>query len=157
MRSPNVSWNKREIAAATGDYLFAEAFSELARIGDPRLVRAFAEAGKPFGTPLPAETLTEIESAIKFSNFGGVYAGRSVPDGAPVVIKEARPLVCGPSGQSAADSLRKEYRLLTLLSNMLTDLNLTDIQDVLRYSATASGDNQMGVLQPATGFTPRKS
>jgi geranylgeranyl pyrophosphate synthase len=34
----------REIAAATGDYLFAEAFSELARIGDPRLVRAFADA-----------------------------------------------------------------------------------------------------------------
>ena len=34
----------REIAAATGDYLFAEAFSKLARIGDPRLVRAFAEA-----------------------------------------------------------------------------------------------------------------
>jgi geranylgeranyl pyrophosphate synthase len=34
----------REIAAATGDYLFAEAFSELARIEDPRLVRAFAEA-----------------------------------------------------------------------------------------------------------------
>ena len=34
----------REIAAATGDYLFAEAFAELARIGDPRLVRAFAEA-----------------------------------------------------------------------------------------------------------------
>lgn len=58
----------------------------------------------------------EIESAIKFSNFGGVYAGRSLPDGAAVVIKEARPLVCGPSGQSAADSLRKEYRLLTLLS-----------------------------------------
>ena len=34
----------REIAAATGDYLFAEAFSGLAGIGDPRLVRAFAEA-----------------------------------------------------------------------------------------------------------------
>src|SRR5215210_7978587 len=34
----------REIAAATGDYLFAEAFSELAGIGDPRLIRAFAEA-----------------------------------------------------------------------------------------------------------------
>jgi geranylgeranyl pyrophosphate synthase len=33
-----------EIAAATGDYLFAEAFSELARIAAPRLVRAFAEA-----------------------------------------------------------------------------------------------------------------
>src|SRR5919112_1535073 len=34
----------REIAAATGAYLFAETFSELARIGDPRLIRAFAEA-----------------------------------------------------------------------------------------------------------------
>jgi geranylgeranyl pyrophosphate synthase len=34
----------REIAAATGDYLFAATFSGLAGIGDPRLVRAFAEA-----------------------------------------------------------------------------------------------------------------
>ncbi len=36
----------REIAIATGDYLFAESFSELARIGDPRLVRAFSEAAE---------------------------------------------------------------------------------------------------------------
>jgi geranylgeranyl pyrophosphate synthase len=34
----------REIAVATGDYLFAEAFYGLAKIGDPRLVRVFAEA-----------------------------------------------------------------------------------------------------------------
>src|SRR5215213_771712 len=34
----------REIAAATGDFLFAEAFSRLAEIRDPRLVRAFAVA-----------------------------------------------------------------------------------------------------------------
>jgi geranylgeranyl pyrophosphate synthase len=36
----------REIAVATGDYLFAETFTELAEIGDPRLVRAFSEASK---------------------------------------------------------------------------------------------------------------
>src|SRR3712207_5301467 len=36
----------REIAVATGDYLFAEAFLGLAEIGDPRLVRAFAEASE---------------------------------------------------------------------------------------------------------------
>jgi len=36
----------REIAVATGDCLFAEAFSELAEIGDPRLVRAFSEAAE---------------------------------------------------------------------------------------------------------------
>ena len=40
----------REIAAATGDYLFAEAFSELARIGDPRLIRSFAEASVGLAT-----------------------------------------------------------------------------------------------------------
>jgi geranylgeranyl pyrophosphate synthase len=34
----------REVAVATGDYLFAESFYGLAEIGDPRLVRAFAEA-----------------------------------------------------------------------------------------------------------------
>jgi geranylgeranyl pyrophosphate synthase len=34
----------REVAVATGDYLFAESFHGLAEIGDPRLVRAFAEA-----------------------------------------------------------------------------------------------------------------
>ncbi len=36
----------REVAIATGDYLFAEAFSELAQVGDPRLVRAFSEASE---------------------------------------------------------------------------------------------------------------
>jgi len=34
----------RETAVATGDYLFAEVFLGLARIGEPRLVRAFSEA-----------------------------------------------------------------------------------------------------------------
>src|ERR671910_2733382 len=34
----------REIAVATGDYLFAEAFYGLAEIGGPRVVRAFSEA-----------------------------------------------------------------------------------------------------------------
>ena len=36
----------RDLAVATGDYLFAESFYDLAEIGDPRLVRAFAEAAE---------------------------------------------------------------------------------------------------------------
>ncbi|MGI8649081.1 MAG: polyprenyl synthetase family protein [Rubrobacter sp.] len=36
----------REIAVATGDYLFAETFRALAEIGDPRLIRSFAEASE---------------------------------------------------------------------------------------------------------------
>ncbi len=31
---------------------------------------------------------------------------------------------------------------------------MSDIQDVLRYQASSAGDTRMGVLQPATGFTP---
>lgn len=36
----------REVAVATGDYLFAETFRALAGIGDPRLIRSFAEASE---------------------------------------------------------------------------------------------------------------
>jgi outer membrane receptor protein involved in Fe transport len=45
-------------------------------------------------------------------------------------------------------------QIQVLSEDFLADTNMTDIQDVLRYSATSSGDNAMGVLQPATGFTP---
>jgi outer membrane receptor protein involved in Fe transport len=38
--------------------------------------------------------------------------------------------------------------------DFIRDANLTDIQDVLRYQASSAGDTRMGVLQPATGFTP---
>jgi geranylgeranyl pyrophosphate synthase len=40
----------RQVAVATGDYLFAGAFFELAEIGDPRLVRAFSEASEGLAT-----------------------------------------------------------------------------------------------------------
>lgn len=45
-------------------------------------------------------------------------------------------------------------QIQVISEDFINDANLTDIQDVLRYSATAAGDNAMGVLQPATGFTP---
>ena len=41
-----VATHGREMAVATGDYLFAEAFSLLAEIGEPRIIRAFAEAAR---------------------------------------------------------------------------------------------------------------
>jgi outer membrane receptor protein involved in Fe transport len=34
------------------------------------------------------------------------------------------------------------------------DTNMKDIQDVLRYQSSSAGDGRMGLLQPATGFTP---
>jgi geranylgeranyl pyrophosphate synthase len=43
-RPTTVAGYGRETAVAVGDFLFAEAFGELAAVGDPRLVRVMAEA-----------------------------------------------------------------------------------------------------------------
>ncbi len=41
-----------------------------------------------------------------------------------------------------------------LSEEFLKDTNMKDIQDVLRYESSSAGDGRMGLLQPATGFTP---
>lgn len=38
--------------------------------------------------------------------------------------------------------------------DFIKDANFKDIQDVLRYQSSSAGDGRMGLLQPATGFTP---
>lgn len=57
-----------------------------------------------------------IDAAIKFSNYGGVYIGETLADGVPVIIKEARPFVGNSGGATAAECLRREFRLLKVLS-----------------------------------------
>ena len=59
-----------------------------------------------------------VQSAISFSNRGGVYLATDQEDGRQVVLKEARPNV--EIGQQRIDSieiLNKEYRLLELLAD----------------------------------------
>ncbi len=58
-----IATHGREVAVATGDYLFAESFHGLARIGDPRLVRAFAEAAMG----LAAGELEQYRSSRSFA------------------------------------------------------------------------------------------
>ncbi len=41
-----------------------------------------------------------------------------------------------------------------LSEDFLKDTNMKDIQDVLRYEGSSAGDGRMGIIQPATGFTP---
>ena len=36
----------------------------------------------------------------------------------------------------------------------IKDTGMRDIQDVLRYQSSSAGDTRMGIIQPATGFTP---
>ncbi|MCI2263220.1 class III lanthionine synthetase LanKC [Xanthomonas indica] len=57
-----------------------------------------------------------IESVLKFSNAGGVYAARRVTDDLPVVIKEARPHVDAEvNGLDPLSRLKKEQRILHVL------------------------------------------
>lgn len=62
----------------------------------------------------------EVESAIQFSNSGGVYTARDIETGQKVIIKEARPHTnCwqdGPREIDATDLLRREYAILKHLS-----------------------------------------
>jgi len=45
-------------------------------------------------------------------------------------------------------------QIQVLSEDFIRDTGLDNINDVLRYSATSAGDSMMGILQPATGFTP---
>jgi len=68
----------REIAVATGDYLFAETFTELAEIGDPRLIRAFSEASQGLAAG-------ELEQYRASGGTGGADSGAGgAADGANV-------------------------------------------------------------------------
>lgn len=69
-RPTTVAAYGRETAVATGDYLFAESFRGLALIGDPRLVRAFAEAAMGLAAGeleqfRSARGLVEVEAYLK--------------------------------------------------------------------------------------------
>lgn len=60
----------------------------------------------------------EIESAVVFSNRGGIYRAVDTVTGADVVLREARPGVeVGPDGLDAVVLLRHEYELLTELAD----------------------------------------
>ncbi|MFJ9373384.1 class III lanthionine synthetase LanKC [Streptomyces sp. NPDC101455] len=60
----------------------------------------------------------KVESALAFSNRGGIYRGVDTETGADVVLREARPGVeVGPEGIDAVQLLRHEYELLTELAD----------------------------------------
>lgn len=79
-------------------------------------------AAAPKGTAGTSQGLLhdrfKVESALAFSNRGGIYRGVDTETGADVVLREARPGVeVGPEGIDAVHLLRHEYELLTELAD----------------------------------------
>lgn len=58
-----------------------------------------------------------VISALGFRNSGGVYLAEDTTTQVPVIIKEARPHVYASPSHSSVDLLKKEFRLLSLLSD----------------------------------------
>lgn len=84
----------------------------------------------PFCSPPHSPALTDgggillkerylVESAITFSNAGGVYKAYDRRMDRPVIIKEARPFVnlSRQSGRDAVNTLKKESQMLALLGD----------------------------------------
>lgn len=59
-----------------------------------------------------------VTSALAFRNSGGVYLAEDSQTQTTVVIKEARPHVYPSPSHSSVDLLRKEFRLLSLLTDL---------------------------------------
>jgi outer membrane receptor protein involved in Fe transport len=49
---------------------------------------------------------------------------------------------------------RVPLSISVISEDFIRDANFKDIQDVLRYQSSSAGDTRMGIIQPATGFTP---
>ncbi len=89
-------------------------FNPLAGIVDPF---AAPDASEPGDARTLKNGRYRIESALAFSNSGGVYLARDSTTGAKVVIKEARPFTnVSPRGTDAVWLLKKEHRILGQLA-----------------------------------------
>jgi outer membrane receptor protein involved in Fe transport len=53
-----------------------------------------------------------------------------------------------------AEIQKVPMNISVISEDFIRDTNMQDIQDVLRYQSSSAGDGRMGILQPATGFTP---
>jgi outer membrane receptor protein involved in Fe transport len=49
---------------------------------------------------------------------------------------------------------RVPLSISVISEDFLRDTNAVDITDVIRYQSSSAGDSRMGLIQPATGFTP---
>ena len=77
----------------------------------------------------------------------------------PFVVKQDKDFGYLKTNSATATRIGTEIQKVPLNISVISeefikDANFKDIQDVLRYQSSSAGDGKMGLLQPATGFTP---
>jgi len=111
----------------------------------------------------PAAPAAAATPAAAPASSGTALAAETVePDTlvlSPFVVKQDKDFGYLKTNSATATRIGTEIQKVPLnisviSEDFLKDTNMKDIQDVLRYQGSSAGDGRMGILQPATGFTP---
>jgi outer membrane receptor protein involved in Fe transport len=107
---------------------------------------------RPPSGPVPAVSTTARAA-------GSVGADESIQVLTPFEVRTDKDYGYLRTNSATATRIGTEIQSVPLNISVLSedfikDTNMKDIQDVLRYQSSSAGDGRMGLLQPATGFTP---
>lgn len=112
-------------------------------------------------TPAPAATVAPVPAATATPTVSATptAADPDVTILSPFTVKSDKDYGYLKTNSATATRIGTEIQKVPLNISVLSeefikDTQMTDIQDVLRYQSSAAGDNRMGLIQPATGFTP---
>lgn len=109
--------------------------------------------------PAPAAPSEQAAPAASRPSIAAEPADKETLVLSPFVVKEDKDYGYLKTNSATATRIGTEIQKVPLnisviSEEFLKDTNMRDIQDVLRYTSSSAGDTKMGILQPATGFTP---
>ena len=131
-----------------------------------RLAEIEAQTRPAAATPAPAATAAPASSATTGAprTTAPLSTGDSTREDGTVVlspfeVKSDKDFGYLKTNSATATRIGTEIQKVPLnisviSEDFINDANFKDIQDVLRYQSSSAGDGRMGIIQPATGFTP---
>ena len=120
----------------------------LAEVEGTKAQPAQPAAAQPASAPANARTSIAAEPADKDTLVLSPFQVKSDKDFGYLKTNSATATRIGTEIQKIP------LNVSVISEEFINDTQMRDIQDVLRYTASTAGDTKMGILQPATGFTP---
>jgi outer membrane receptor protein involved in Fe transport len=123
---------------------------------EARLGRQAAPAAAPAAAPTATAAPTAGPAAPARANLGTDSGVQAL---SPFEVKSDKDFGYLKVNSATATKIGTEIQRVPLSISVISedfikDTGMRDIQDVLRYQSSSAGDGRMGLLQPATGFTP---
>lgn len=114
-------------------------------------------------TPPPAAAASTAPAAVPRSVTPGAPSSVRTDEGVltltPFEVRSEKDFGYLRVNSATATRIGTEIQRVPLAISVISeefirDTGMRDIQDVLRYQSSSAGDTRMGIIQPATGFTP---